>query len=231
MAKASKSIKLPRKTTSALIVDSMRERLMNHEFNESEMIRQDRLAKEYNVSLSPVREALIQLEAEGLLTLVRHHGYAPTTLSTDDIQQLYEMRALIEVELIKHAIPRLTEADIATAKQLHEAMKKIYKRGTQTTAWTKINWQFHTTLYRPAEKRQLSAVIENVYQNINRYVHMQLKLRSSVDLARNIKEHGELLEYCEAREIDKAAQLVRGHVIHASSDLIGFLRESRPESR
>ena len=56
MAKASKSIKLPRTTTSALIVDSMRERLMNHEFDESEMIRQERLAKEYNVSLSPVRE-------------------------------------------------------------------------------------------------------------------------------------------------------------------------------
>ena len=49
---------------------------MNHEFSESEMIRQERLAKEYNVSLSPVREALNQLEAEGLLTLVRHHGYA-----------------------------------------------------------------------------------------------------------------------------------------------------------
>lgn len=231
MAKASKSIKLPRTTTSALIVDSMRERLMNHEFDESEMIRQERLAKEYNVSLSPVREALIQLEAEGLLTLVRHHGYAITTLSIDDIQQLYELRALIEVELIKHAIPKLTESDIAVAKQLHEAMKKIYKRGTQTTAWTKINWQFHTTLYKPAEKGQLFAVIENVYQNINRYVHMQLKLRSSVDLARSIKEHGELLEYCEAGEADKAAQLLRGHVIHAGSDLIGFLRQSRPDSK
>lgn len=231
MAKASKSIKLPRTTTSALIVDSMRERLMNHEFDESEMIRQERLAKEYNVSLSPVREALIQLEAEGLLTLVRHHGYAITMLSIDDIQQLYELRALIEVELVKHAIPKLTESDIATAKQLHEAMKKIYKRGTQTTAWTKINWQFHTTLYKPAEKAQLFAVIENVYQNINRYVHMQLKLRSSVDLARSIKEHGELLEYCEAGEADKAAQLLRGHVIHAGSDLIGFLRQSRPESK
>ena len=50
-------------------------------------------------------------------------------------------------------------------------------------------------------------------------------------LAKLIKEHGELLEYCEARDIDRAAQLVRGHVIRASSDLIGFLRESRPESR
>jgi DNA-binding GntR family transcriptional regulator len=231
MAKANKSIKLPRKTTSALIVDSMRERLMNHEFSDSEMIRQDHLAKEYNVSLSPIREALIQLETEGLLTLVRHHGYAINTLSIDDIQQLYELRALIEVDLLEHAIPKLKEADIAAAKQLHEAMKKIYERGTQTTAWTKINWEFHTTLYKPAERRQLFAVIENVYQNINRYVHMQLKLRNSVDLARNIKEHTELLEYCAAGETHKAAQLLRDHIIEAGQDLVGFLQQHTPQSK
>jgi DNA-binding GntR family transcriptional regulator len=229
MVKASKSIKLARKTTSALIVDSLRERLMNHEFGESEMIRQDRLAKEYNVSLSPVREALIQLEAEGLLTLVRHRGYAITTLSIDDIQQMYELRALIEVALLRHAIPKLTPSDIAAARQIHDAMNKIYKRGTQTTAWTKLNWDFHTTLYKPAEKRQLSAVVENVRQNIVRYVHMQMKLRNSANLAHTIKDHGEILECCANRETNKAAELLRHHIIQAGDDLVGFLQHNRQQ--
>jgi len=227
MAKITKSIKLARKTASALIVDSLRERVMNHEFSESEMIRQERLAKEYNVSLSPVREALIQLEAEGLLTLVRHHGYAINTLSIDDIQQMYELRALIEVDLLRYAVPKLSEADIASATQVHEAMTKIYKRGTQTTAWTKLNWDFHTTLYRPAEKRQLFAVVENVRQNIVRYVHMQMKLRSSANLEHSIKEHGELLEYCAGRETDKAADVLHRHIIQAGDDLVGFLKQHR----
>src|SRR5581483_10486621 len=227
MAKASKSIKLSRKTTSALIVDSLRERLMNHEFSESEMIRQERLAKEYNVSLSPVREALIQLEAEGLLTLVRHHGYAINTLSIDDIQQMYELRALIEVELLRHAVPKLKAADIAAATQIHEEMTKIYERGTQTSAWTRLNWDFHTTLYRPAEKRQLSAVVENVRQNIVRYVHMQRKLRSSANLDHTIKEHGKILEYCASRETNKAAELLRRHILQARDDLVGFLEQQR----
>lgn len=227
MAKATKSIKLARTTASALIVDSLRERLMNHEFSESEMIRQERLAKEYNVSLSPVREALIQLEAEGLLTLVRHHGYAINTLSIDDIQQMYELRALIEVELLRYAVPKLSAADIASARQVHEAMTKIYKRGTQTTAWTKLNWDFHTTLYKPAEKRQLFAVVENVRQNIVRYVHMQMKLRSSANLDHTIKEHGELLEYCASRETNKAAELLHRHIIQAGDDLVGFLQHHR----
>jgi DNA-binding GntR family transcriptional regulator len=227
MAKAAKSIKLPRKTASALIVDSLRERLMNHEFSESEMIRQERLAKEYDVSLSPVREALIQLEAEGLLTLVRHHGYAINTLSIDDIQQMYELRALIEVELLRHAVPKLEAADIASATQIHAEMTKIYERGTQTSAWTKLNWDFHTTLYKPAGKRQLFAVVENVRQNIVRYVHMHRKLRSSANLEHTIKEHGKLLEYCASRQTNKAAELLRRHIIQAGDDLIGFLKQQR----
>lgn len=231
MAKTSKSIKLARKTTSSLIVESLRERFMNHEFRESEVIRQDRLAKEYNVSLSPVREALIQLEAEGLLTLVRHHGYAVTTLSIDDIQQFYELRALVEVALLEHAIPKLEESDIDTARKSHEAMKRIYKRGTQTSAWTKVNWEFHTSLYKPAEKKQLFAVVENVYQNINRYVHMQLKLHSSVNLARNIEEHSKLLEYCATRETNKATQVLHRHIIEAGNDLVRFLQQNRQQSK
>ena len=227
MAKAQKSIKLPRKTASALVLDSLRERLMNHEFGESEMIRQERLAKEYNVSLSPVREALIQLEAEGLLTLVRHHGYAINTLSLDDIQQMYDLRALIEVELLRHAVPKLNASDLASATQIHEAMKKIHERGTQTTAWTKLNWDFHTTLYRPAEKRQLFGVVENVRQNIVRYVHMQRKLRSSANLDHTIKDHGEILEYCASRETNKAAELLRRHIIQARDDLVGFLKQQQ----
>jgi DNA-binding GntR family transcriptional regulator len=227
MAKATKSIKLPRKTASALIVDSLRERLMNHEFRESEMIRQERLAKEYNVSLSPVREALIQLEAEGLLTLVRHHGYAINTLSIDDIQQMYELRALIEVELLRHAVPKLSASDIASATRIHEEMTKIYERGTQTTTWTKLNWDFHTTLYKPAEKRQLFGVVENVRQNIVRYVHMQRKLRSSANLDHTIKDHGEILEYCASRQTSKAADLLHRHIIQAGDDLVGFLTQQR----
>jgi DNA-binding GntR family transcriptional regulator len=227
MVKATRSIKLPRKTASALIVDSLRERLMNHEFSEAEMIRQERLAKEYNVSLSPVREALIQLEAEGLLTLVRHHGYAINTLSIDDIRQMYDLRALIEVELLRHAVPKLKASDIASAMQIHEEMTKIYRRGTQTSAWTELNWKFHTTLYRPAEKRQLFAVVENVRQNIVRYVHMQRKLRSSANLDHTIKDHGEILEYCASRQTNEAAELLRRHIIQARDDLVGFLEQQQ----
>lgn len=227
MSETRKSFKLGRKTASALIVDSLRERLMNHEFAESEMIRQERLAEEYSVSLSPVREALIQLETEGLLKLVRHHGYRVTTLSTHDLMQLYELRALVEVALLESAIPKLSDSDIDSARKAHEMMIKIYKGGRQTTAWTRLNWEFHASLYRAAGKEQLLAIVDRVHTRITRYVHMQLKIRKTVELERNIKEHQLLLEYCTERNTGKAAHLLRSHILQGCDDLVGFLEKTR----
>lgn len=228
MSETRSPLKLARKTTSVLIVESLRERFMNGEFKESETIRQEHLAKEYNVSLSPVREALIQLEAEGLLTLVRHRGYTVTAMSADDIRQLYELRAMVEPKLIEYAIPKFQESDLAAAKKLYETMDKIYKRGTQTSAWTDVNWEFHMCLYKPAHKSHLLAVVENAYANINLYIHRKLKVRNSVDLARNMKEHAKLLDYCENRVADQAAELLRSHILQAGEDAIGFLQKHKP---
>lgn len=218
-----KQIKLERKTAATLITESLKQRIRNRDFGESEIIRQERLAEEYGVSLSPIREALIKLESEGLLTLVKHRGFKVTTLSIDDIKQLYELRAIIEVALLEQAIPRLQDSDRAEARQLHEAMRKVFELGTQTVEWTELNWRFHTILYAPAKKHQFMAVVENIYANIDRYIHMQLKIPESVDLARSVEEHRELLEYCDANEVGKASELLREHIMQACNHLIAFL--------
>lgn len=225
MPKTIRRIDLARTTTPALIFDSLKERILNHEFDEAEIIRQERLAKEYGVSLSPVREALIRLESDGLLTLHRHRGYVITKLSIDDIRQLYELRALVETTLLKHAIPKFQPGDFAKANKLHLALIDIFNSGKQTKGWTKINWDFHKALYEPAGKKQLLAVVDNAYANINLYIHMRLKLDRSVDLERNIQEHEALLGYCKAQEITKAAELLNKHIVQAADDLIMFLKE------
>lgn len=225
MAKTSKSIKLARKTASVLIVESLKERFMNHEFAESEIIRQERLAKEYNVSLSPVREALIQLEAEGLVTSVRHRGYQIAALSIENLQELYELRTLIEVALLAHAIPKLQESDLTAARKLHETMEKISQGGKQPASWSKINWEFHCSLYRPAGRTQLLAVTENAHVKVTRYIHMERKMEHTVDLERSVKEHAALLASCESRDARKATEILSSHLAGASRDLAEFLNQ------
>ena len=148
--------RLERKSTTTLIAKSLRERIRNHEFSESGALRQARLAEEYGVSFAPIREALIKLEGEGLLTLVSHHGYVITTLTLDEIQQLYQLRALIETELLRFALESSDPDSLNEAEQLLEQMEKKYRRGKQKREWTDLNWYFHSLLYRPAQKKSVS---------------------------------------------------------------------------
>lgn len=228
MAKTTKH-RLERKSATALIVESLRQRIRDHEFPESEVIRQEPLAEEYGVSIAPVREALARLEAEGLLTLLRHKGYIVRTLTIDDIRQLYEIRALIETELLRFAIQNMDEETLSEAEDLEAKMKKIAKTGRQTSDWTQLNWHFHTVLYAAARKQQYWNIANNIYANIDRYVHMQLSISHSVVVPRSVKEHDMLLEYCRDHRVEEACRLLRKHITDAADDLIAFLENQRSQ--
>lgn len=226
MAKTTKH-RLERKSATALIMESLRQRIRDHEFPESEVIRQEPLAEEYGVSVAPVREALARLEAEGLLMLLRHKGYSIRTLTIDDIRQLYEIRALIETELLRFAIQNMDDEALTEAEEIEAKMKKIAKTGRQSSDWTQLNWRFHTVLYAAARKQQYRNIADNIYANIDRYVHMQLSMSHSVVVPKSVKEHDQLLEYCRERHVEEACRLLRKHITSAADDLIAFLEDRR----
>lgn len=222
--------RLERKSATTQIAESLRRRISEHEFSESEPIRQERLAEEYGVSIAPIREALAKLESEGLLTLLRHRGYVVTSLTVEDIRQLYQLRAVIEAELLRSALEHPDPESFAKAEELLEKMNKAYKKGRQTGAWTDLNWQFHCALYEPSQKAQYRAIADNIYTNIDRYIHMQLAISHSVVLPRSIEEHRRLLDYCEAGESERACELLRKHIMRAADDLVAFLQQRQKDA-
>lgn len=224
MSKTSKHL-LKRKSATTLIMESLRQRISNREFPESEALRQESLAQEYGVSVAPVREALARLEAEGILTLNRHRGYVVKTLSLDDIRQLYEIRALLETELLRFSLSNMDAETLAEAEQIEAKMKKIAQTGKQSRDWTELNWRFHSTLYRPAKKQQYWEIADNIYANTNRYVHMQLLISHSVVLPKSVREHQKILEYCRQGCATEACELMRLHIMTAADDLIGFMEK------
>ena len=94
---------LQHRTIAAAVADSLRHRILDGDFKAGFPLRQDALAGEFGVSRIPIREALMQLEAEGLVKIHPHRGAIVSELSTDEVQELFELRALLE--------PRLREAD------------------------------------------------------------------------------------------------------------------------
>src|SRR4051794_15630849 len=99
---------IQRQTIASMTVEALRERILRGDYPEGEPLRQDALADELGVSRIPVREALRQLEAEGLVTFNPHRGAVVSTLSLDEIEELFQLRADIECDLLRRAIPNMT---------------------------------------------------------------------------------------------------------------------------
>src|ERR1700712_1705184 len=101
-------VPIQRQTIASMTVEALRERILRGDYPESEPLRQDALADELGVSRIPVREALRQLEADGLVTFSPHRGAVVSSLSLEEIHELFELRADIEVDLLRRALPQMT---------------------------------------------------------------------------------------------------------------------------
>ena len=100
------------RSTPDLIADALREAIVRGIFQEGQSLRQDEIATQFGVSRIPVREALRQLEAEGLVTLHLNRGAMVSALSPAEAQEIFEIRSALEVKAIQLAIPKLTPSDL-----------------------------------------------------------------------------------------------------------------------
>ena len=96
------------KTRTQLVVETIREKILSGEIQAGQPLRQAALAEELNVSRIPVREALLQLEAEGLVIFEPHKGATATELNAEHVDELFELRAMLEAELLAASIPNLS---------------------------------------------------------------------------------------------------------------------------
>jgi DNA-binding GntR family transcriptional regulator len=167
--------------------------------------RQDVIAGQYHVSRIPVREALRQLDAEGLITIVPNRGAVVPELSPDDIEELFAIRALLEPEVLKLSIPHLTQADLAQSDAMLNKYANELRREEHMATWGRMNWQFHSILYSRANRPHFMSIIRNVNRNGERYTRLQLYLTHGMKRAN--EEHHQILELCRRRDIVRTHDL------------------------
>jgi DNA-binding GntR family transcriptional regulator len=214
--------KLERRTIATAAAEAIRQRILSGALAEGESLRQDALAAELGISRIPVREAFRQLEAEGLVTLVPHRGAIVSSLSLDEIAEIFDLRALLEPELLAQAIPRMRPTDFATADAVLRDYERTLAAG-DIHAWGEMNTWFHLALYSPAGRRRSLAIVHNLLSNADRYTRLQLVLTQGTERA--MAEHRELLQLCAAGAVAQAVALLRRHIETVGSALLDFLRQ------
>jgi DNA-binding GntR family transcriptional regulator len=215
---------LTRKTLGTATLEAMREGILNGTYAEGEQLRQDAIAADLGVSRIPVREALRQLESEGLVTFTPHHGAVVSTFSVAEIEELFELRALLETDLIRRATPRLGTKDFQQAAAILDSYEEALAHG-DVGAWGELNWRLHSTLFAPAGRPLTMRTVERLSHHADRYLRMQLALTHGESRAN--AEHRAIVAACRKRDARAAAKLMRSHILGAGELLVRFLTDYR----
>ena len=182
-------------------------------------LRQDEIASRYGVSKIPVREALLQLVAEGLVTLKPNRGFAVAGLQPEDAAEILEIRAVLECQAIRVAMPRITDDDIAHAAAILDQAE----RATALDRWCDLNWEFHAALYASAKRKRLLDMIRQVSNPTDRYI--RILISNANYRGRAEREHRAILSACEMRNAEAAAALLDQHIRETGVLLAAFLND------
>lgn len=211
-----------------MTVEALRERILRGDYPEGEPLRQDALAEELGVSRIPVREALRQLEAEGLVTFSPHRGAVVSVLSLDEIDELFELRAEIESDLVRRAVPAMTAEQLERANEVLDEFEEALDAG-EAGRWGPLNWRFHGALYAPANRNFTMSVLQKLHQQSDRYFRMELLLAQGG--ARANEEHRAIAACVAAGDANGAASKMREHILGAGRSLRALLQEQRAQKK
>lgn len=206
------------RSTSDLIAEALREAISQGMFQDGEPLRQDQIAQQFGVSRIPVREALRQLESEGLITFQAHRGAMVTPLTAAEAQEIYEIRTALECLALDLAFAQLTQADLQQAKGI---LMEVEASG-DVGIWSQANWRFHAQLYVPAQRPRLLSLIRTLYIRVDRY--LRLRMEEIEYHHRSHREHQVLLQFCQQGERQAAIDQLRDHIQSAGQDLVQYLK-------
>ena len=193
-------------SVSEIIVKYIREAIISGNIQEGEIIRQDQIAQLFNVSKIPVREALKQLEVEGFVEFRKNRGAMVSHISLEELEQFFEIRLLLETQLIRLAIPRMTEDTFSLADQICNK----FVNTMDSKHWTSLNWELHACLYEPAQRAYMLKLVRTIYNKLERYLRMQMSFALEKNRAND--EHRELIQACRDKNIDLSISLIEEHI-------------------
>jgi DNA-binding GntR family transcriptional regulator len=209
----------PRASTSRVIADALRTAIVEGSLAPGAPLRQDAIARHFSVSAIPVREALRQLESEGWVKVEVHKGATVATLSPQEAREIYEIRSALESLAIGLAIPLHTEATLAECEQLCEAAEAEKDPSLYVTR----NEAFHLSLYAPAGRAQLAAMIDTLHRRGERYLRLKFGLPSYK--GESDSEHAALLDAVRRRDVPAAQSLLSQHLLGTGELVYRFLTD------
>jgi DNA-binding GntR family transcriptional regulator len=215
-----------RKTITDYLAAALRTAIYDGQFADQEELNQVELAAFFGTSRVPIREALRQLQAEGLVQSSAHHRTVVSGLSLPELLEAVEMRAVLEAYLLRKAAHKIEKADLNRLRKLCDESSRIKDYGSQ---WVLKNWEFHRSLYCRSDSPRIISTIERLQLNIERYARRAgnlQRLRQAAD------EHRQIVKALERKDVTRACGLLERHIMNTGEDIRrNLIRKPAPAIR
>jgi DNA-binding GntR family transcriptional regulator len=214
-----------RLTASEFVAETLRREILHGELLPGQSLLQDHIATRFDVSQSSVREALRRLEALALVTSVRNRGTFVTTLSSDQVEEMYDIRLAVELIAIRNGLRSMSKEKLDEAASLLQGMEK----DPETAFFLgEAHKRFHAIFFDHSSRKLGNDILQNIYGNLTRLWVDFIKKKPSA--ARRYEEesgheHRELLKAAEMRDLAQAEAVLTRHINRARQLLVSHLRD------
>ena len=190
------------------VAERLRSMVFERDLAPGELIDEVGLAARWQISRTPLREALKVLAAEGLVELEPRRGSRVVALSDDDADALFPVMALLEGRCAVEVTLRASDTDVAELRRLHERLER-HAAAQDIDAYYRANHVFHTRLQALAANRWLDRVTGDLRRFARLLRGRQLILPGRIE--RSIAEHRELIDAIERRDAERAGNAMHAH--------------------
>jgi DNA-binding GntR family transcriptional regulator len=194
----------------------LRRAIVRCEYDPGERLRVDELGKRFEISNTPIREALSRLVEQGLVRSIDNRGFRVAPLTVEGIADLTRVRLLIESEALREALEHGDDVWEANMVASAHALSLIEQRlGDKHVAldndWTERHRNFHLSLYSGCKSQLLKLMVEQLFDNAERYRRYSASNRKTERIKHD--EHTKILNCILTRDVTKSLELVRHHIV------------------
>ncbi|MFT6237496.1 MAG: DNA-binding GntR family transcriptional regulator [Cellvibrionaceae bacterium] len=221
-----KKIVVPMKTAVSHVYDTIKQGIIDNEYKPHQYVRESAVAKELDVSRTPVREALRELVSEGWLEAIPHYGARVVEWTERDALEVFEIRLILEPMAIAASVSRIDTDTLAhlidLAEQMESLVDKVEGQGNARNEIAALNHEFHQELINACGNERLISLLQNlvrlsvIRRNFNQY--------NADNLNRSMRHHREVLDAIESKNAAWAEHVMTSHLLAARELHLNFLK-------
>lgn len=199
------------------VFNQIQNEILNGKYEPGDSLIETKLSEELGVSRTPIREALRQLELEGLVQSIPNKGAIVTGISTKDIEDIYTIRMMIEGLAARWAAEKITREELVELKEALD-LEEFYTLKEDTDHLLKFDSKFHDIIFKASKSKPLMHTLSTFHHYVQRARNSSLE--SPGRALKSLEEHRAILKAIIDKDADKAEKLTTEHVRNASKNYL-----------